>query len=75
MSDPRDKIEIVRTREGKDIKEDAVVPMNTGIVVVLPVWRIIEAIDQPAIKVARAKVLALYDEGPTSAAPIGQDYP
>lgn len=73
VSDPRDNIEIVRIREGKNIKEDAIVPMNNGIAVVLPVWRIIEAIDQPGIKEARAKVLALYDEGPKSAAPIGQD--
>jgi hypothetical protein len=72
VHNPLDQIEIVRTRQGKDIKEDAIVPMNTGIAVVLPVWQIIEAIDQLAIKEARAKLLEPTSFVPTSAAPIGQ---
>jgi hypothetical protein len=74
---PRDAIEIVRTRKGKKTKIDAIVPMNTGIAVVLPIWRIIEAIEQPAIEEIRSKILDVHREQsgrrfvPTSAAPIG----
>jgi len=74
---PRDTIEIVRKRKGKKTKIDAVVPINTEIAVVLPVWRIIEAIEQTTIKELRAKILEVYPKQngrrfvPTSAAPIG----
>jgi hypothetical protein len=74
---PRDNIEIVRTRRGRKTKVDATVPMNTGIAVVLPVWRIVEAIEQPSIMEARAKILENYRQQhgrrfvPTNAAPIG----
>jgi len=57
---PRDTIEIVRRRRGGKARVDAVVPINTGIAVVLPIWRIIEAIEQPTIKEVRNNTLEVY---------------
>lgn len=72
---PRDTIEI-RERLAESVTR-ATVPLNTGIAVVLPVWRILEVMEQPKLTEARQEWLQRpnRDKGrgfvPTSAAPLG----
>src|SRR5262249_585862 len=71
---PRDVVEI-KERQSAPITR-ATIPLNTGIAVVLPIWRVIEAVEQPRIKEPRE---ALRHESnrsrgrgfvPSSAAPL-----
>jgi hypothetical protein len=71
---PRDVIEI-KERPAAAVTR-AMVPLNTGIAVVLPIWRVIEAMEQPKLKEPREALLreSNRDRGqgfvPTSAAPL-----
>jgi hypothetical protein len=56
VHNPIDMVEIApRSRRGRKPHKTqlAPVPLNTGIAVVLPIWRVLEAINQPPLKAAR----------------------
>ena len=71
---PRDVIEIKERPTAAVIR--ATVPLNTGIAVVLPIWRVTEAMEQPKLKGPREALIreSNRDRGrgfvPTSAAPL-----
>jgi hypothetical protein len=74
---PLDALEFVKTDRRKKKVRQMAPPLNTGIAVVLPIWKIIEAIDQPNIQTKREEALkrSNKDHGrgfvATAAAPLG----
>ena len=70
----RDIIEI-RRKGTEEVERKEAIPLNTGIAVVLPMWKIIEAVEQDAIRQKREEALKKTNKEkgrgsvPTSAAP------
>jgi hypothetical protein len=59
---PTDNILVAgRSYDPNRKKKRVLAPMNTGIAVVLPIWRILEALNQPTIKSARETILSKGD--------------
>jgi hypothetical protein len=75
VDNPADVIEIEQPGADKSIQRMRV-PLNTGIAVVLPIWKVIEAMEHPDIKNEREAFLqtARRDAGrgfvPTSSGPL-----